>query len=859
MRIDRSYDDDYLSMFKCKIPFLNGGLFDPINNYDWVHTDILLPNELFSNKNKTKEGDIDDGILGVFDRYNFTVKEDEPLEKEVAVDPEMLGKVFENLLEVKDRKSKGTYYTPREIVHYMCQQSLVNYLATETENKLSKDEIENFVKYCEQVDSNEILADSENNIISQNIISNAKIIDDKLAEIKVCDPAVGSGAFLVGMMSEIVKTRIALNTFLKDKTKTAYNLKRGCIENSLYGVDIDPGAVEIAKLRLWLSLVVDEDDIKQIKPLPNLDYKIICGDSLRSIDLDISNINLINDLEKNKITLINEVNPSRKKQQKDEIENLIFKISKGHKEFDFKVYFSEIFHQNNGFDIVIANPPYISNKGIDKKILEEYEKIYNISDDLYNYFFQKAFLILKEKGIVTFISSDTYLTIQSKINLRKLFQENKIIELIKTENVFEEPLVEPAIIIIKKEDNTRNNYNFIFKDAKNDFIKPEIYKSDISIYRNSPNKVFFPPTQINMKIYDKYNKEICKLMTKWWRYISTSKKISKYEDILDEYRLNLRPGDFTLLGLVTEGGQGLATANNGKFIGVIETSREAENIKNLRGNKFFEAISTNKIEEFKQSKSLQDANKHLNNLSENQIVQLFDSLKEKYGRDIFGQGYIYRIIRINQKADIDKLTDDEKKNGISSGKPNFVLYDKGDKEGNRWYLKSPFCIDWSKENVKFLYKNSGKKGIGMPVVRNPQFYFREGFCWINVLNPNARGIKCRIKMKSINDVASMSLYSLLPYIPNNYFICLLNSDFIFEYLRTFINFSVNLQINDVRQIPMIIPNQEQLEIFEQIFNRAFQIKNDQFNHHKSKKEADEELFLIQKELDEKVYELYKLK
>jgi len=118
-------DDDFYSRFNCKIPFLNGGLFDPINNYDWVHTDILLPNDLFSNDYKTKEGDNGNGILDIFDRYNFTVKEDEPLEKEVAVDPEMLGKVFENLLEVKDRKSKGTYYTPREIVHYMCQQSVI--------------------------------------------------------------------------------------------------------------------------------------------------------------------------------------------------------------------------------------------------------------------------------------------------------------------------------------------------------------------------------------------------------------------------------------------------------------------------------------------------------------------------------------------------------------------------------------------------------------------------------------------------------------------------------------------------------------------------------------------------------------
>ncbi|RLF05459.1 MAG: class I SAM-dependent DNA methyltransferase, partial [Thermoprotei archaeon] len=95
LRIDRRHDDNYYSRFNCKIPFLNGGLFDPIGNYDWVHTDINLPNDLFSNNHKTPEGDIGNGILDVFDRYNFTVREDEPLEKEVAIDPELLGKTYE--------------------------------------------------------------------------------------------------------------------------------------------------------------------------------------------------------------------------------------------------------------------------------------------------------------------------------------------------------------------------------------------------------------------------------------------------------------------------------------------------------------------------------------------------------------------------------------------------------------------------------------------------------------------------------------------------------------------------------------------------------------------------------------------
>jgi hypothetical protein len=276
--------DDYYSRFNCKIPFLNGGLFDPIQNYDWIRTDLLLPNELFSNKNDT-------GILDVFDRYNFTVKENEPLEKEVAVDPEMLGKVFENLLEVEDRKSKGTYYTPREIVHYMCQESLINHLETALGPKIPTEELATFVRFGEQAIENDQYVDQEgleansnsrySYKISEAIRKNAQEMDEELASICICDPAVGSGAFLVGMMNEIVRKREVLTSYLTDgANRSLYQFKKEAIHNSLYGVDIEAGAVEIAKLRLWLSLVVEEDNIKRIASLPNLDYKIMQGNSL---------------------------------------------------------------------------------------------------------------------------------------------------------------------------------------------------------------------------------------------------------------------------------------------------------------------------------------------------------------------------------------------------------------------------------------------------------------------------------------------------------------------------------------------------------------------------------------------------
>ena len=404
LRINRSHDDDYYSRFDYKIPFLNGGLFDPIGNYDWVHTDIIIPDLLFSNKVKTKEGDTGDGILDIFDRYNFTVKEDEPLEKEVAIDPELLGKAYEKFNairpdnfeeykkalksskkgdESKFNKQFSVYYTPRQIVHYMCQQSLINYLTTELASRVSKEDIETLVHIGEHVSENEARVISKGKetrtysyILPESIRNNAKLIDDKLKEITVCDPAVGSGAFPVGMMSEIVRARNVLSTFVQGNNRTPYEFKRRCIEHSLYGVDIDPGAVEIAKLRLWLSLVVDEDDIKNIKPLPNLDYKVVCGDSLVAVEKNLFNDKLFTELEKLKPLYFEETNPAKKQNYRNQIDSLIRQITNGHTEFDFEIYFSEIFHQKGGFDVVIANPPYKGIEDIDWDKRRYFETIY---------------------------------------------------------------------------------------------------------------------------------------------------------------------------------------------------------------------------------------------------------------------------------------------------------------------------------------------------------------------------------------------------------------------------------------------------------------------------------------------------
>ncbi|MBM4146669.1 MAG: class I SAM-dependent DNA methyltransferase [Nitrospira sp.] len=499
LAIDRG-EVSFYSRFNCKIPFLNGGLFEPINGYNWEETDILLKNDTFRE------------IFDTFDLYNFTVREDEPLEREVAVDPEMLGKVFENLLEVKDRKSKGTYYTPREIVHYMCQESLINYLDTtintqeETvipekpvqksligEDKpeqavltvqahkvvIPREDIEAFIKRGDFAINNDLAKEQGTKSYAykmpESIRNNAELFDDKLAAIKICDPAIGSGAFPVGIMHEIVRARETLTTYIGEgRSRTPYNFKRHAIQESIYGVDIDPGAVDIAKLRLWLSLVVDEEDFKTIKPLPNLDYKIVCGDSLSSVNTLFHHTEL-KKLEMLKAKYFEETRPREKTHIKEEVDNLISEITNNDKHFDFKVYFSEVFNPINnphfskggegGFDIVIANPPYVRHETIKElkpELKKEFGDFYCGTADIYTYFYKKGIDLLKSCGHLCFIAPNKFMRAGYGKNTRKLLATQVVPKVII--DFCDLPIFDattyPSIILVEKTSGVgANNYS----------------------------------------------------------------------------------------------------------------------------------------------------------------------------------------------------------------------------------------------------------------------------------------------------------------------------------------------------------------------------------------------------------------
>src|SRR5690606_22438410 len=208
---------------------------------------------------------------------------------------------------------------------------------------------------------------------------------------------------------------------------------------------------------------------------------------------------------------------------------------------------------------------------------------------------------------------------------------------------------------------------------------------------------------------------------------------------------SINAGKITLIGLLTDGGQGLATGNNGRFVGYRSSSRFAERCRETRVQKLWKALNDEpkikrKFDLLSDCSSIDDVKEVLDDLKETEIWELFDDIKENFGLRIFGKGYMYRIIPDSMIFDVSTITEKQKLDGIK-GTRTFVPYDKGDKEGNRWYLETPYLIDWSEEVVSWLKRHSGHSGAGMPVVRNPQFYFRNGFCWTNVLNPNSTYFK----------------------------------------------------------------------------------------------------------------------
>ncbi|MBQ7690264.1 MAG: Eco57I restriction-modification methylase domain-containing protein, partial [Muribaculaceae bacterium] len=677
-------EDEVIDLFST-VPFVNGGLFECLDktrsidgveytfNYDGFSRNdrtfangrykhrAIVPNVLFFEPEK--------GLLAILKRYNFTIEENSPEEQQVALDPELLGKVFENLLgaynpetQESARNSSGSFYTPREIVNYMIDESLVQYLGD--------------TPVVRSLFADDFTPDETQRGTYENIAA-------RLKAVKILDPACGSGAFPMGALKRIVEILKRINPKESD-----YELKLAIIENCIYGGDIQCIATQISKLRFFISLICecDRDEKKPnfgIPVLPNLETKFVAANSLLSKKKRAVQGNLFEDPEieitKNELAQVRHEHfsaktTSRKRALRKRDEELRIKLAallEANHEFaapqdaiqlaKWNPYdqnaVAEFFDPEwmfgiaTGFDIVIGNPPYISTKGVTTEDKKKYEKEFGFSDDTYNLFTFKGMELLKQGGSLSYIIPKTFWTTQTKRNMRDLILSNQINYIYDAANPFDAVMVDTCIIHVTKK--AMPLYHMIkFLDGTKDLIHPIIFAPiSQSVYINTQNSVIFKPTKLNMRIYELYGERVKKLYDEWWDKIETSKKISKNQAALDRYRASLKPGDIALLGCLTEGGQGLATANNGKYIAVRRSTKWARNIVESRPKKLAEAIKKKNIV-IPQMVGFAGTKEYLDSLTEKEIADLFDTLKERYGRDIFGQGYLYKIIEDNELANV---------------------------------------------------------------------------------------------------------------------------------------------------------------------------------------------------------------
>ena len=428
------------------VPFLNGGLFEQ-TELD-RRNDITVP-----------DAAIGQVLNGLFDRFNFTVMESTPFDIEVAVDPEMLGKVFEEL--VTGRHDSGAYYTPRPVVSFMCREALKGYLEgpdTGLDIDLDPDlDTEAIARFVERRDPAGLS------------VTAARRISEALNRVKVVDPACGSGAYLLGMMQELIELQTTLYNAGADP-KSLYQLKLEIIQRNLYGVDLDSFAVNIARLRLWLSLAIDYEG-ETPPPLPNLDFKVVCGDSLLGPNPSPENYgDLSHDLARRldlgglKARYMNATDGKDKQRLKGEIASVEEQVKTALGDaavpegvVDYRVRFAEVFAEQRGFHVAIANPPYIQLQKDGGKLANLYKgagyQTFARSGDIYQLFYERGCqLLTPARGLLAYITSNSWLKAEYGKSTRRYFAGNhtplSLLELGK--DVLESAIVDSGILLLRK-------------------------------------------------------------------------------------------------------------------------------------------------------------------------------------------------------------------------------------------------------------------------------------------------------------------------------------------------------------------------------------------------------------------------
>lgn len=841
---ERYSNNDIFEITQTRIPYLNGGLFDK---------DQIEPDEI-----KIKP-DLFVDLFEFFDQYNFTIDENSPDDQDIGIDPEMLGLIFENLLE--DNKDKGTFYTPKEVVHFMCKESISQYVADTLKTTATDKELKEITTYIKQ----------SGKIDLELIKRFAERIDKALTDCKICDPAIGSGAFPMGMVFEIMRLKKELHAFYKQEDFIYLKEKLNIIKNNIYGVDLDKGAVDIARLRFWLSLIVDE---KEPKPLPNLDYKIMQGNSLVESFEDISldtitkeNVHVFGPPKQ--MTLGEEFDAPQK-----EIEFTI------EEKIELKKWVEDYFSIDN-----LEQKQRLHHK-IDKAVLNHLDK----NTELYEKSAIRQIAEIEDKyvkagkNIGDFTTGKDYKTwntlkTKSETTRNKLQQIQESVErpyflwhlffgkiLNEGKKGFDIVIGNPPYGGTKIDEKTQKEYKLDSNDpygafmsmALNKLLKPDgilcyiVSDTWLTIKSHKPlreqilqyelknvirlHKDCFNAT-VNSCVFTLKKTVIAKnektsiIIAADLTNISTRKQIPEFRDKL--FHLEDYIGQYTPDFAVYSYSQKLLLSNNN--VPVLVASPKLFMFMNDEGNienNIYSILFNSKKINLEKIKSKEDVKKGMDS-----------AIKYVYRADESVQVIRTRYNVVNKEKirstdEILSLSDKEKLNGVESDE--FIIpFNKGGSSSTKedwlpnYFVDVEYYIDYSELAVKKHYH------------RNKTFYFNDGltFSFRGDYSPTFR-------LKNIGPFDANSSYLSSDNHDKSVFIGVLNSKLVRYIFNAIIQHTVASDIDKIKEIPIVeideIYSQKIKELVEAIIEKQKQVPK--YNYF-----ANE-----QKEIDQLVYELYGL-
>jgi hypothetical protein len=611
----------------------------------------------------------------------------------------------------------------------------------------------------------------------------------EILNIKLIDPACGSGTFLISSY-EYILNYIEAN----EKRRLSYKERLSLFLNCIHGVDKDERAVDIAKLNISLKLA------QKGEKLPHLSSNIICEDSLSFRNTD----------------------------------NILTEFG------DWSLRFPNVFSKNNGFDIVIGNPPYLSAKDLTNGTnADSIRREFGDLDDLYSLFIRLSDLLLNSTGTLGFIVPNTFFTLSIHKKIRDLFEKSYSLNVLDLDpNVFKDAYVFNAIIIATKVKHKKDGISIGYanqsnlQNAKFKFLK----YLDINKIPNSP--IFFP-----LDFFESHDKKILNKLNvnfdKYREFILNSKTFQKNKDTLKEEITRSTSTEMQVLplGIVSEGAQGLVTGNNSRYIGILPATQD-DQIK-------IEQKFINQLVELKAIKEPIDY-KNIEDLYE--IAEKFKVKRKK--PTLFGKKFLYRIVYHKNIRDFKTLTDSEKENGIDDASEKYwVLYSKGNENGSVWSVQSEQYIDWRTSKVKEL-----KEGVVTNSrYQGTEFYFKPGFGWVDYFSSKIKGFFVDETVYSKNVVKFHS-----DLIDDRYLLALINSTLIAYIIKKYITNTRTLQINDGKLIPVIIPEKNHYQKIIHYVDNILNLKKEEetTSDHNKLQSIRKKINSIEEIIDKEIFSIY---